>query len=93
MLGSVSAMFTQVFLVYAKAASFQIFSSLSFVCHSTIRYYIVTYMPVAKERLGKHIPEVTLSKIGHSLLGSGQINTHSRQHKTEFFYGVRAEEL
>jgi hypothetical protein len=39
---------------------------------------IVTHMPIAKQRLSKHIPEVTLSTIeGHSLLGNEQINTHS----------------
>jgi hypothetical protein len=42
-------------------------------------------MPIARQRLGKHIPEVTLSTIeGYPLLGNGQINTHSCQEKTVF---------
>jgi hypothetical protein len=41
-------------------------------------------MPIARQRLGKHILKVTLSIIGHSLLGNGTINTHSRQKKTVF---------
>jgi hypothetical protein len=37
-----------------------------------------THMPIARQRLGKHIPEVTLSTIeGHPSLGNGPINTHS----------------
>jgi hypothetical protein len=37
-------------------------------------------MPVVRQWLGKHIPEVTLSIIeGNPLLGNGPINTHSRQ--------------
>jgi hypothetical protein len=40
--------------------------------------HIVTYMTTAKQRLGKHIPEVTFATIeGHPLLGNGPINTHS----------------
>jgi hypothetical protein len=39
---------------------------------------IVTHMSIAKQRLGKHIPEVTLSTIEeHPLLGKGPINNHS----------------
>jgi hypothetical protein len=38
---------------------------------------IVTHMPIARKRLGKHIPEVRLSTTGHPLLGNGPINTHS----------------
>jgi hypothetical protein len=38
----------------------------------------VTHVPIARQRLGKHISEVTLSKIeGHLSLGNGPINTHS----------------
>jgi hypothetical protein len=34
---------------------------------------IMTYMPIARQRLGKHIPDVTLSTLkGHLLLGIGQ---------------------
>jgi hypothetical protein len=40
--------------------------------------HIVMYMPIARQRLGKHIPEVILSTIdGYLLLGKGPINTHS----------------
>jgi hypothetical protein len=39
----------------------------------------VTHMTIARQRLGKHIPGVTLSTIkGHPLLGNGSIDTHSR---------------
>jgi hypothetical protein len=42
------------------------------------RQHIVTYMPIARQRFGKHIPEVTLSTIeGHPLLGNEPLNTHS----------------
>jgi hypothetical protein len=40
-------------------------------------YNIVTHMPIARRRLCKHIPEVTLSTMGHPLLDNGPINTHS----------------
>jgi hypothetical protein len=46
--------------------------------------HIVTYIPIVRQRLGKPIPEVTLSTIGHLLLGNGSINTHYRQEKTVF---------
>jgi hypothetical protein len=40
--------------------------------------HIVKHMPIAKQRLGEHIPEVTLSKIeGYPLLDNGPIITHS----------------
>jgi hypothetical protein len=51
----------------------------------------VTYMPIARQRFGKHIPEVTLSTIGHPLLGNGTINMHSWQQRDGVFRGVRAE--
>jgi hypothetical protein len=56
---------------------------------SSVRKYIwhniVTHMPIARQRLDKHIPEVTLSTIeGHSLLGIGPINTHSCNRETVF---------
>jgi hypothetical protein len=39
---------------------------------------IVTHMTIARQQLGKHIPEVTLSTIeGYALLGNGPINTYS----------------
>jgi hypothetical protein len=41
-------------------------------------------MPIARQRLGKHIPEVALSTIGHILLDNGLINTNSLQQKTVF---------
>jgi hypothetical protein len=42
-------------------------------------------MPIARQRLGEHIPEVRFSTIeGHPLLGNGPINMHSRQQKTMF---------
>jgi hypothetical protein len=41
-------------------------------------FNIVTHMPIARQRLGKHIPEITFSTIqGHPLRGNGPINTHS----------------
>jgi hypothetical protein len=44
-------------------------------------------MLIARQRLGKHISEVTLSTIeGHPLLGNEQINTHSL-HMTRVFRG------
>jgi hypothetical protein len=46
-------------------------------------------MPVSRQRLGKHIPEVTLSTIeGHPSLGNALLIT-----KDGVFRGVRAEEL
>jgi hypothetical protein len=41
------------------------------------KFDIVMHMSISRQRLGKHIPEVTLSTIGHSLLRSGPINTQS----------------
>lgn len=38
----------------------------------------MTNMTVARQLLGKHIFEVTLTKIRYPLLGSRPINTHSR---------------
>jgi hypothetical protein len=36
------------------------------------------HMAIARQRLGKHIPEITLSTIGgYPLLGNETINTHS----------------
>jgi hypothetical protein len=40
-------------------------------------YNIVMHMHIARQRIGKHIPEVTLPTIGHPLLSNGPINTHS----------------
>jgi hypothetical protein len=41
------------------------------------KHNIVTHMPIARQRFGKHIPEITLSTIeGYILLGNGPINTH-----------------
>jgi hypothetical protein len=40
--------------------------------------YIVKRMSIARQRLSKHIPEVTLSTVeGYPLLGNGPINMHS----------------
>jgi hypothetical protein len=40
----------------------------------------VTSMPIARQRLGEHILEVTISAIeGHPLLDNGQINTNFLQ--------------
>jgi hypothetical protein len=52
----------------------------------------VTHMTIARQRIGKHSPGVTLSTIGHSLLDNGPINTHSRT-EGSVLRGVRAEEL
>jgi hypothetical protein len=38
---------------------------------------ILKHIPIARQRLVKHIPEVTISTIGHPLLGNGLINMHS----------------
>jgi hypothetical protein len=40
-------------------------------------YNFVAHMPIDKQRLSKHIPEVTVSTTEHPLLGNGPINTHS----------------
>jgi hypothetical protein len=41
-------------------------------------HYTVTHMTIARQRLNKHIPKITLSTTeGHPLLGKGPINTHS----------------
>jgi hypothetical protein len=37
--------------------------------------YPVTCMPIARQRLGKHIPATHENTIGHLLLGNGQVNT------------------
>jgi hypothetical protein len=42
-------------------------------------------MTIPNQRLGKHIPGVTLSTIGHPLLGNGPINTPSRTTVEKFF--------
>jgi hypothetical protein len=34
-------------------------------------------MIIARQQFGKHIPGVTLTKIGRPLLGNEPINTHS----------------
>jgi hypothetical protein len=48
-------------------------------------YYIVTHTPDTGQRLGKHIPGVTLSTLEEfPLLSNGPINTHSWQQKTVF---------
>jgi hypothetical protein len=45
-------------------------------------------MPIVRQRLGKHIPEVKLSTIEeHPLLGNRSINMHSRQKKPVFSVG------
>jgi hypothetical protein len=50
-------------------------------------------MSIARQRLGKHIPEFTLSKIEeYPLLGNGPINTFLTT-EDGVFHGVRAEEL
>jgi hypothetical protein len=46
---------------------------------------IVTHMTIARQRLGKHIPGVTLSKIE----GQSRILNNRRS----VFHGVRVEEL
>jgi hypothetical protein len=48
----------------------------------------MTHMTIARQRLGKHIPNVTLPTIeGHSLLGNEPINTHSWKQKMVFSAG------
>jgi hypothetical protein len=44
-------------------------------------------MTIARQRLGKHIPGVTLSTIGGQLLGNGPINMHSRTIEKYFSWG------
>jgi hypothetical protein len=41
-----------------------------------LRFNIVTHVPIARQRLGKHIPEVTFSAIGHPFLANGPIYMH-----------------
>jgi hypothetical protein len=55
--------------------------------------HTVTHMPVARQLVGKHIPEVTLSTIGYPLLGNGRIDTYSRTTEDDVFRGVHVEEL
>jgi hypothetical protein len=45
-----------------------------------LEYYIVTHMTIARQLLVKHTSSsgVTLSTLGHPLLGNGPINTNSR---------------
>jgi hypothetical protein len=51
-------------------------------------------MPIARQRLGKHISEVTLSTVeGHSLLGKGPIKHAFLTTEDGVFRGVLAEEL
>jgi hypothetical protein len=50
-------------------------------------------MSIARQRLGKHIPEVTFSTIeGNQLLGNGSISTHSLTEDC-VFGGVTAEKI
>jgi hypothetical protein len=47
---------------------------------------IVTHMTIARQRLGKYIPGVTLSTVeGYPSLGNGIINTHSRTREEKCF--------
>lgn len=51
--------------------------------HNYIKTYrstaskILCHMPIARQRLGKDIPGITFSTIGHPLLGKGAVNTNS----------------
>jgi hypothetical protein len=57
------------------------------------RLHIVTFMPNAKQRLGKHIPAThAQATIGHLLLGNGAVNTF-RQHTVGVFRVVLAKRL
>jgi hypothetical protein len=47
-----------------------------------------SHMLITRQRLGERIPEVTLSTIGHQLLGNGPINMHSWQQNTMFSVGT-----
>jgi hypothetical protein len=54
--------------------------------------YIVTYIPIAKKRLGKHIlRKLTLAKLGGPMRGNGSVN--KQQYRGCVFYVVRSEEL
>jgi hypothetical protein len=47
---------------------------------------IVTHMTIARQRLGKHCPGITLSTIEeYPLLGNGSINTNSRTTEEKCF--------
>jgi hypothetical protein len=50
-------------------------------------------MPIARQQLSKHIPEVKLSTTGHSSLGNGQKKTAFLMPEDSVFRGVSAEEL
>jgi hypothetical protein len=50
------------------------------------------HMPIARQRLGKHIPEVTLST-GHPSLGNGTNKHEFVITEDDVFRGVRAEKL
>jgi hypothetical protein len=57
--------------------------SLAYIC-----FYIVTRIPIARQRVGKHIPaNQAHATIGHRLLRSGPVNMHSWQQKTVFSVG------
>jgi hypothetical protein len=64
-----------------NAYTFFIIIIIILICVNRIIIFIIiilTHIPNTRQRLGKHIPEVTLSTIEREpFLGNGPINTHS----------------
>jgi hypothetical protein len=63
--------------------------SATFLIHLILpELTIVACIPIARQRVGKHIPATHLpATIGRPLLGNGQVNTHSWQHNIVFSVG------
>jgi hypothetical protein len=52
---------------------------------ASICFYIMTFIPTAKQRVGKHVSATRAhATIEHPVLGNGPANTHSWQQKTMF---------
>lgn len=52
--------------------------------------YVVTCIPIARQRLCKRIPANMQATSGLLLLGNGAVNMLSQQQKQQCFYVVRA---
>jgi hypothetical protein len=44
-------------------------------------FRIVTHMTIFRQRLSEHIPDITLSTIGHPLPGNGSLNVFVARNK------------
>jgi hypothetical protein len=55
-------------------------SDLKYVSRYDLQVNIVTCIPIARQRLGKHIPSKrTCATEGRPFLGNGQVNTPPKQ--------------